>query len=257
MAGATRSDPIGRRATAVAIAANRILAVGTDDEIRAVSRGDSHVVDLRGRTVVPGFQDPHAHPLGEGLRAGRLSLVSTPDLAAALRAISRASAETLDPDAWLEGTYDHNVWPERRHPTRDDLDRVAPDRPVVLEHVSGHAIAVNSLALAAGITATTPTDPRRLVRAGRHGEPTAPSTHRRASPRARPAAARPAAALRPPVWQRGGSSPRVTAAGDADVRHGVHRADLLVRGGRGWTFLRPGVIPLAKLPQPTPIPDTR
>jgi predicted amidohydrolase YtcJ len=174
MDGASPADPIGRRANAVAIAGDRILAVETDVEVRAISRGDSHVVDLGGRTVIPGFQDPHAHPLIEGLRAGRLSLVSTPDLAAALRAISRASAETLDPDAWLEATYDHNVWPERRHPTRDDLDRVAPDRPVVLEHVSGHAIAVNSLALAlAGITAATPDRPgvAELER-DEHGEPT-------------------------------------------------------------------------------------
>ena len=144
-------DAAGRRATAICYAHDRILAVGTDAEVLALAGRDTLVVDLRGRCVVPGFVDPHAHPLWEGVSAARPSLVGTPDLASALRALA-GHAACLEVDAWLVARYDHGPWPEARHPTRGELDRAVPDRPVVLVHRSGHAVTANSLALAlAGI----------------------------------------------------------------------------------------------------------
>jgi hypothetical protein len=166
-------DAAGRRATAVAFAHDRILAVGTDDEVLPLAGPDSTVVDLRGRVVVPGFVDAHAHPLGEGLDAGKVLVGGEPDVRSAIRRLSDA-ASRLDPDAWLLARYDQTRWREPRHPTRDDLDRAIPDRPVLLAHVSGHAVAANSLALAvAGVgPATDDVAGRWSVERDVHGEPT-------------------------------------------------------------------------------------
>ncbi|MCU0504953.1 MAG: amidohydrolase [Chloroflexi bacterium] len=166
-------DAAGRRATAVAFAHDRILAVGTDANVLAIAGPDSTVIDLRGGIVVPGFIDPHAHPLGEGVDAGKVLIGGEPDLRAALRRLSDA-ASRLDPDAWLLARYDQTRWLEPRHPTRDDLDRAIPDRPVLLAHVSGHAVAVNSLALAlAGVgPATDDVAGRWSIERDVHGEPT-------------------------------------------------------------------------------------
>ncbi len=113
------------------------------------------MVDLAGRAVLPGFVDPHAHPFWEGLVAARPSLRGARDLRSAMQALPTVTQQ-LAPDAWLVAQYDHGRWPEGRHPTRADLDRAVPDRPVVLCHVSGHAIVANSLALAmAGMGPTT------------------------------------------------------------------------------------------------------
>ncbi len=166
-------DAAGRRATAIAFAHDRILAVGSDAEVLAIAGRDSTVIDLRGRVVVPGFIDAHAHPLGEGIDAGKVLLGAEPDLRAALRRLSDA-ASRLAPDAWLLARYDQTRWREGSHPTRDDLDRAIPDRPVLLAHVSGHAVAANSLALAlAGVgPATEDVAGRWSVERDAHGEPT-------------------------------------------------------------------------------------
>jgi hypothetical protein len=144
--GAGAPDAAGRRATALCYAHERILAVGSDAEMLALAGPDSLVVDLGGRAVLPGFVDPHAHPYWEGPVAG-MGLLAGRDRRAALRSVP-GLAERLAPDAWLVARYDPTGWDRPDDPTRDDLDRVVPDRPVLLGHVSGHAIAVNSLALA-------------------------------------------------------------------------------------------------------------
>ena len=165
-------DAAGRRATAVCYAHGRILAVGGDEEMLALAGPDSTVVDLAGRAVVPGFVEPHAHPYWEGLVAG-LTLLAGQDRRAALRAVPGAG-EHLAPDAWLVARYDPTGWDRPVDPTRDDLDRAVPDRPVLLAHVSGHAVAANSLALAiAGLDRTTVSVPGRLeIERDEAGEPT-------------------------------------------------------------------------------------
>jgi predicted amidohydrolase YtcJ len=166
-------DAAGRRATAIAFAHDRIIAVGSDADIVALAGSDSRVVDLGGRVVVPGFRDPHAHPIGEGVDASKPLIGGETDLRGGLRVLSDA-ASRLPPDAWLLARYDQTGWRGGRHPTRDDLDRAIPDRPVLLAHVSGHAVAANSLALAfAGVSAATDDIPgRRAVERDEGGEPT-------------------------------------------------------------------------------------
>ena len=165
-------DAAGRRATAICYAHERILAVGSDEEMLALAGPDSHVVDLRGRAVLPGFVEPHAHPYWEGFVAG-MALVAGRERRAAIRSIPGAT-EHLDPDAWLVARYDPTGWDRPDDPTRDDLDRAVPDRPVLLAHVSGHAVTTNSLGLAvAGVDAATPDIPGRfLVERNISGEPT-------------------------------------------------------------------------------------
>ena len=165
-------DAAGRRATALCVAHDRILAVGGDAEILALAGPDSRVVDLRGRAVLPGFVDAHAHPYWEGLVAG-MALLAGRDRRAAIRAVPGA-AERLETDAWLVARYDPTGWDRPDDPTRDDLDRAVPDRPVLLAHVSGHAVTTNSLALAlAGSGAATPDRPGRLaIDRDAAGEPT-------------------------------------------------------------------------------------
>ena len=165
-------DAAGRRATAICYAHERILAAGSDEEMLALAGLGSHVVDLRGRAVLPGFVEPHAHPYWEGFVAG-MALVAGRERRAAIRAIPGAT-EHLDPDAWLVARYDPTGWDRPDDPTRDDLDRAIPDRPVLLAHVSGHADTANSLALAlAGVDAATADVPGRfLVERDASGEPT-------------------------------------------------------------------------------------
>ncbi len=165
-------DAAGRRGTALAFAHDRIIAVGSDAEVLALAGEASHVIDLRGRAVLPGFQDPHAHPLAEGIQAARPTLAG-PDLAASLRRLAEAGAE-LPPGSWLEARYDPTAWPEGRHPTRAELDEVAPDRPVLLGHASGHAAVANSLGLLlARIGPGTPDRPGAAeFERDEHGQPT-------------------------------------------------------------------------------------
>ena len=165
-------DAAGRRATAICYADDRILAVGEDAEILALAGRDSHVVDLRGRAVLPGFVEPHAHPYWEGFVSG-LRLLAGRERRAALKALP-GGAERLEPDAWLVARYDPTGWDRPDDPTRDDLDRAVPDRPVLLAHVSGHAVTANSLALAlSAIGVGTPDTPgRSVIERDPAGEPT-------------------------------------------------------------------------------------
>ena len=171
-AGADVPDAAGRRATALCYAHERVLAVGNDAEIMALAGRDSHIVDLRGRAVLPGFVEPHAHAYWEGFVAG-MALLAGRERRAAIRGVPGA-AEHLGPDAWLVARYDPTGWDRPDDPTRDDLDRAVPDRPVLLAHISGHAVAANSLGLAlAGLARASEDVPgRMMIERDDAGEPT-------------------------------------------------------------------------------------
>ena len=149
-------DPARPVASAVAIAGDRIVGIGTPDDFTDRPGSGVSVVNLRGRVVLPGFIDSHCHlakyglvQLGLDCKARRISSIG--DLQAALA----ATAERLPPGAWIRARgYDHKRLAERRHPTRWDLDSVVPDHPIHLVRVCGHIAVANSLALdRAGIRA--------------------------------------------------------------------------------------------------------
>jgi len=140
----------------------RIEAVGTTEEIMALVADDTAVVDLRGRTMLPGFVDAHGHFPGSGMRVIAADLNSPPmgtrkTMADVLDALSEQAAIT-PPGQWVSGFgYDDTRLAQNRHPTRDELDRISTEHPVVAMHISGHLLVANSMALATvGIDASTP-----------------------------------------------------------------------------------------------------
>lgn len=151
-------------ARAAAIGGGRILAVGDDEEIRALAGADTEVMDLGGRTVLPGFHDSHFHyhEWALGLRQLVLSgVASLPELVERVRdtAEHTAAGQWITGQGWNEGD-----WPRLRMPNRDDLDRAAPAHPVMLYRSDLHLVAVNSEALRiAGIDRRTPDPPQGLI----------------------------------------------------------------------------------------------
>src|SRR6266508_3808205 len=168
-------DPARPRASALAIAGGAILAVGDDAAIEALAGPTTRHLPLAGRTVVPGFNDAHIHLWKEGMLLTQVN--ARPALAPSIAHIVAAYAERAahtPAGQWIEGRgYDENRLAECRHPTRADLDRAAPDHPIVLGRTCGHIIVANSRALElAGITATTPDSPGGEIDRDERGEPT-------------------------------------------------------------------------------------
>jgi predicted amidohydrolase YtcJ len=160
---------------AVAVGADgRILLVGTVSEVEALADDSTERTDLQGRTLMPGFVDGHCHLLGFGSQAVGANLLAGPDgvvesiddLVEQLRLF--AAGPDVGRTGWIFGIgYDDSLL--GRHPTRDDLDLVSTEVPVMAVHISGHFSAVNSVGLAkAGYTAETP-DPEGGVIRRREG----------------------------------------------------------------------------------------
>jgi len=146
------------RAQALAINGDRILAVGSNDEILRLATGLSKKIDLGGKAVFPGFIDAHAHPCESGvnhLRMVACDMDSIADIQAALR--KRAAQTPVG--QWVLGfLYDDGKTP--RPLSLQDLDAAVPDHPVQVRHRGGHTVFVNSLALKlAGVDEHTPDPP--------------------------------------------------------------------------------------------------
>ncbi len=136
-------------AQAVAAKDGNIFAVGSTREILALAAPRTTVIDCHGRCVVPGFHDAHIHLLA--CAAKRLSLDCSPPAVHSIRQIQQliyAHAQTTPAGTWIRaGNYDEFQLAEHRHPTRRDLDIVAPLHPVKLQHRSLRACVLNSAAL--------------------------------------------------------------------------------------------------------------
>ncbi|MBU2643426.1 amidohydrolase [bacterium] len=152
-------NPACPRAEAVAVKNGRIQAVGSAADMEQLRGRQTEVINLKGRTVVPGFNDAHNHMISFGLKL-QMVLLDYPrvktiqDLIQALK----TRAATQKPDSWIRGAgYDNNKLPGGHHPTRWELDQVSTDHYIVLQHTSGHMCTVNSKALALlGIDKNTP-----------------------------------------------------------------------------------------------------
>ena len=129
-----------------------------DDEAGVNSAGE--VVDLQGKTVLPGLIDAHGHVMGLGFQELNVNVAGIESLEATLDTI-RAYAEANPDLEWIQGRgWNQTLWEENEFPTAADLDRVVPDRPVYLSRVDGHAGWVNSKAMElANISKDTP-DPQ-------------------------------------------------------------------------------------------------
>lgn len=143
-------------ASAVAIKDGRFAAVGSDDDVRGLAGLGTTIEDLHGATVVPGLIDAHNHLIMTGLVLGQLQRYDCRSMEQILdRVADRARA--TPPGTWILGRgWDESLLAERRHPTREDLDRVAPAHPVVIHRV-WNKLAANSMAMRlAGVTGATP-----------------------------------------------------------------------------------------------------
>lgn len=144
-------------AEAIAVSGDRILAVGSDAEIRALADDDTRIIPLDGRLVVPGLVDGHLHFPGLGSeRRNHLDLgqAGSPEDVAAR--VARLAAR-LEPGEWITGSGWHTGdWETEAWPRKQLLDEAAPDNPVLLQGMHSHASWANSLALElAGVTAAT------------------------------------------------------------------------------------------------------
>ena len=147
-----------REVEALALAGSRVCAVGTSADMLAIAGRGARRLDLARQRVTPGFNDAHSHPCDGGvslLTQVPLEMESIGDIQAAIR----AKVQKTPPGEWVVGfLYDDTKTP--RPLDRSDLDAVAPDHPVVVEHRGGHTAFLNSRALtAAGIREDSPDPP--------------------------------------------------------------------------------------------------
>ncbi|MBI4543284.1 MAG: amidohydrolase [Gemmatimonadetes bacterium] len=153
-------------ASALAVRGGRIAYVGNARGALAMRGPQTVVLDLAGRTIIPGMVDAHAHLAGLGTLLRTVELVGTLSYEEVVTRVA-ARAREIRPGEWIRGRgWDQNDWPDTRFPTHEALSRAVPSHPAILTRVDGHALLVNARALdLAGITAATP-DPEggRIVR---------------------------------------------------------------------------------------------
>jgi len=145
------------QAEAVAVWQDRILAVGTSEDIRTLIGPKTRVMDLEGKLLLPGFNDNHTHFLMGGEEEFEVRLKDSKDEEEFGRRLA-AKAKELPPGGWITGgNWDHDNWPGGRLPTAELIDRYVPDCPVFVNRYDGHMAVVNSVVLKiAGISAETP-----------------------------------------------------------------------------------------------------
>ena len=170
------NDPAQPWAEAMAFRDGKIRCVGKIDYVLVECGGNdpsSEVIQLKGKFVMPGFNDSHVHLGGAAadMLSVRLNGVTT------IEELQKRVAEAVKhhhEGEWITGSgWDHTLWPDRKFPNKAQLDAVSPKNPVFLTHISGHVAVANSLALEHGeITAESPNPPGGLIERDSDGEPT-------------------------------------------------------------------------------------
>jgi predicted amidohydrolase YtcJ len=162
-------------ASAVAILQGRIIEVGTDSDVLAWRGSTTPVIDLKGRSIAPAFNDAHCHIMYVGFQAREID-ARTPPNRTVQDIVDRVAegARATDAGQWIIARgYDQARLDDQRHPTRDDLDPVSLDNPVLLVRACGHIGVANSRALAAaGIDASTPDPEGGTIDRDASGRPT-------------------------------------------------------------------------------------
>lgn len=161
------------RAEAVAVKNGRVVFVGSSDAAGRYAGSNTEVIDLQGKTLLPGFVDAHYHLSGVGQREMILNLEGTQSLDEFLARVKQR-VDQAPPGTWIVGRgWIETPWTPREFPTRQDLDRVAPNNPVYLTRADGHAGVANSAALRiAGITRSTRPPAGGDILKDARGEPT-------------------------------------------------------------------------------------
>ena len=166
---------VPKGATAVAIASGYLVAVGSDAEAQGLAGPTTEVIDARGGTIMPGIHDGHSHPFSGGRLLTEPSLnyaqLDVKQFVDRLAKLLRRSAE-FEPDGWLEvSLWDATAM--ETLPTKEDLNGLSTQRPILVYSLDGHIALANSRALAmAGIDSSTPDPPGGTIRRGPGREPT-------------------------------------------------------------------------------------
>ena len=160
--------------SSLAVRGDRIIAVGSSADVMPLKGDRTRCIDLNGDLVVPGFNDAHLHFVAGGFSLLRIDLHNAKDQQDFRRLVQEYAAKQ-PPGRWITGgRWDHESWPEKQWPTKELIDDVTKNNPVLLKRVDGHIALANSLALKlAGIDKNTP-DPYggTIVKDPRTGEPT-------------------------------------------------------------------------------------
>jgi len=159
------------QAEAIAITADRVVAVGSNLQIKSLAGPDTKVLNLNGATVLPGFTDCHIHLIEYGLSLRNIDLRQ----AQSIEEVKKTVAErTHGSRTWVLGRgWDQEKFTEKRYPTRRDLDEASPEKPVFLRRICGHICVANSAALTlAAVSARTPNPPGGIIDHDASGEPT-------------------------------------------------------------------------------------
>ena len=146
-------------AEALAVRDGRVLFVGSARGAKALQGPKTQIVDVTGRTIIPGMTDAHAHFLGLGQALRTVDLVGTTSYAEVIARVA-ARAKQVQPGTWIIGRgWDQNDWGDTRFPAHDALSRAVPNNPVVLERIDGHAVLVNAKAMQLASVTTATEDP--------------------------------------------------------------------------------------------------
>src|ERR1700746_2734162 len=159
---------------AVAISAGKISAAGNDDEILRLREPGTQVIDANRRTVIPGLNDSHMHPIRGGLNYNmELRWDGVPSLADALRMLKEQAARTPAPQ-WVRvvGGWTEFQFAERRMPTLDEINEAAPDTPVFVLHLYDRALLNGAALRAVGYGKDSPEFPAGEVQRDSRGNPT-------------------------------------------------------------------------------------
>ena len=160
-------------AQSVAVLGDRIVAVGSNDEVKAWQGARTQVIDAAGKLLLPGFNDSHVHFVDGGLALDSVQLNDATSAEEFARRIAER-VKTTPKGEWLTGgDWDETKWTPARMPTKELIDRISPDTPVFVSRYDGHMALANSVTLAlAGITAQTPDPPGGVVVRDAQGNPT-------------------------------------------------------------------------------------
>jgi predicted amidohydrolase YtcJ len=168
-------DSARPRAQAIAIdtSSGHILAVGDNDEVRRVGDRHAELVDLRGKTLLPGFIDAHIHLIYAAYSSYYIDAGACTSEEEVANLVRQRATQT-PAGQWIQGgQWNKNVWPDQRFPSKASLDSAAPEHPVALSSKDGHLLWVNSLALQqADITKETSEPPNGAILRDHNGEPT-------------------------------------------------------------------------------------
>jgi predicted amidohydrolase YtcJ len=162
-------------AEAVAVKGGRILKVGSSQEVEAIAMSSAKIIDLTGRTVLPGFVDSHEHVMRRGMMLDWVNCKSPPmeTIQDIIDALAAKAAEKPDGEWVIGNWFDETKLSDGRWPNRYDLDEATYRHPIYLGRAGGHNAVANSLALeAAGISKDTPQPEGGHFGMDESGEPT-------------------------------------------------------------------------------------